>query len=130
MSGNANESVAPTSSYLDQGENFDLRNDARHVVKEVAFAVNCAKLSEVLLVEESCCHINLTSLENNNYCIELTERGYRIVSEAHDKIDDEYIKSNPPYYETLNSLLENTSLKYREAFGKALIDKLNDINKE
>lgn len=107
-------------------ENSDLRYDAAHVAKNLAFTVKDIRISDKLPQEPNLVYLNLTSLEGTSYCIELTERGYQIVGESYDTASSEAARS----FESLNSLLETISPLYTAAFGNALMGRLSVLQKE
>ncbi|KAK7084996.1 hypothetical protein SK128_004633 [Halocaridina rubra] len=63
---------------------------------------------------------NLTTRENNTYCIELTASGFRIVGFKYDDSS----QPSEDYYETPYALLDTISPMYRESFSSALAAKL------
>ncbi|KAK3879397.1 hypothetical protein Pcinc_016027 [Petrolisthes cinctipes] len=93
--------------------------EAAAVIQDVKECVGNIVVSS-LPSSDTTIYFNLTTKENNSYCIELTASGFRIVS---DKYDD---KTQPTdnYFETPYSLLDNISPLYRESFSKALAAKL------
>ncbi len=82
-------------------------------------------VSEILIADGSVnsdqlIHLNLTTKEKKQYCIELTAQGFRVVGFG-------YNQTNVPsddYYETPYALLDKLSPMYRQAFGDSLVSKL------
>lgn len=110
-------------------ENSDLRYDAAHVAKNLAFTVKEISISDHLPQAGNQVYLNITTLEAAQYCIELTERGYRIVATQYDTITNGNLVSGTSF-ESLNSLLETISPLYTSAFGEALISKLNVLQQQ
>ncbi|KAK3876868.1 hypothetical protein Pcinc_018380 [Petrolisthes cinctipes] len=93
--------------------------EAAAVIQDVKECVGNIVVSS-LPSSDTTIYFNLTTKENNSYCVELTASGFRIVS---DKYDDT-TQPTENYFETPYSLLDNISPLYRESFSKALAAKL------
>ncbi|XP_063607324.1 GSK3-beta interaction protein-like [Penaeus indicus] len=93
--------------------------EAMAVIQDVKDCVSLISISS-LPSSNTTIFFNLTTRENNFYCIELTASGFRIVSRKHDD------NSEPleQYYETPYALLDSISPLYRESFSSALAAKL------
>jgi len=65
-------------------------------------------------------YINIKTNANKEFCIELSQRGYRIVG---NHFDDNSQQSNV-YYESLQALLTNESKSYVNSFAQSLQEKL------
>ena len=65
-------------------------------------------------------YLNIKSKGNKEFCIELTQNGYRVVGR---RFDD---KTQPAanYYESLQALLTNESKSYVDSFAQSLQEKL------
>lgn len=107
-------------------ENSDLRYDAAHVAKNLAFTVKGISISDKLTSNANLVFLNVTTLEGDRFCIELSERGYRIIGGDYDDVS----LDRQQFFESLNSLLETVSPLYTCAFGEALITKLHDVKRE
>ncbi|XP_014396967.1 PREDICTED: GSK3-beta interaction protein isoform X1 [Myotis brandtii] len=105
----------------------DMRLEAEAVVNDVLFAVNTMFVSKVLRCADDVAYINVETRERNRYCLELTEAGLKIVGYAFDQVDD-HLQS--PYHETVYSLLDTLSPAYREAFGNALLQRLEALKRD
>lgn len=70
--------------------------------------------------------INVETRERNRYCLALTEAGLRVVGYAFDQVDDHL---QTPYHETVYSLLDSLSPADQEAFGDALLQRLEASNR-
>ena len=114
----------------------DLRFDAAHIVKTIAFGVKSVAVSEKLPKTATQIHLNLTTLENVPYCIELSEGGYRVVGNSYDSLSSCSSSSisgdsaRNKSFESIDSLLEAISPLYTAAFGQALVHRLHAVQKE
>ena len=68
----------------------------------------------------STAYINIKSKANKEFCIELTQRGYRVVGRHFDEKNDASVN----YYESLQALLTNESKSYVDSFAQSLQEKL------
>lgn len=88
-------------------------NDIREHVKSVSISNKFPSNNRRII-------LNLTTLENDDFCVELSSLGFRVVGQQHDCNDN-----CSEYYETPYSLLNNISPLYKKSFGNALVDKLS-----
>ncbi|XP_039992813.1 GSK3-beta interaction protein [Xiphias gladius] len=109
---------------VDLGDVKDMRLEAEAVVNDVLFAVTEMHVSQSLNSASDVAYINVETREGNRYCLELTEAGLRVVGYAFDQVDEDL--SNQ-YHETVYSLLDTLSPGYREAFGNALLQRLERL---
>ncbi|CAF2860800.1 unnamed protein product [Rotaria sp. Silwood2] len=65
-------------------------------------------------------YLNIKSNANVEFCIELTQIGYRVVGYHFD--DNSQLSTN--YYESLQALLTNESRSYVDSFAQSLKEKL------
>ncbi|VTJ64954.1 Hypothetical predicted protein [Marmota monax] len=116
----------------------DMRLEAEAVVNDVLFAVNNMFVSKSLHCADDVAYINVETKERNRYCLELTEAGLRVtqfsshthpkvVGYAFDQVEDHL---QTPYHETVYSLLDTLSPAYREAFGNALLQRLEALKRD
>ncbi|XP_023214484.1 GSK3B-interacting protein-like, partial [Centruroides sculpturatus] len=103
----------------DQENGITWREEAESVINDVKFAVSSISISEILPLTERIVYLNIETKENRKMCLEMSPRGFRVVSESFDVIDPEHLQ-NTKYYETLYSLLDIHSPQYRQLFGNAL----------
>ena len=115
-----------TMSASAQSETFDLKEDARLIVEEVAFAVDHIELSKLLESSDNCMYLNLTTKEKNTYCVQLSIQGFRVVGRQYDKLCEGEFSN---FFETIYAMLDSISPQYRESFGNALIAKLSEVQK-
>ncbi|XP_073720961.1 GSK3-beta interaction protein-like isoform X2 [Misgurnus anguillicaudatus] len=102
----------------------DMRVEAEAVVNDVLFAVTTMHVSHILTSGVDVAYINVETREGNRYCLELTEAGLRVVGHIFDQVDDGL---STQYHETVYSLLDSLSPGYREAFGNALLQRLERL---
>lgn len=100
--------------------------EAQAVINDIKNHVNDVKVSDKLCSTNQVIYLNLTTLENLKFCIELSSAGFTIVGNQHDDTSN---KGNE-YFETPYSLLEFVSPQYRNSFGNALLDKLKELSQE
>lgn len=115
---------SPDEDCVVPGNVKDMGLEAEAVVKDVLFAVAEMHVSQSLNSASDVAHINVETREGNRYCVELTEAGFRVVGYAFNQADEDL---NTQYYETVYSLLDSLSPGYREAFGNALLQRLERL---
>uniref|UniRef100_A0A1A8L866 Gsk3b interacting protein n=2 Tax=Nothobranchius TaxID=28779 RepID=A0A1A8L866_9TELE len=117
------ESISSTfdEDSVELGDIKDMRLEAEAVVNDVLFAVTEMHVSQNLSNAPDVAYINVQTREENYYCLELTEAGLRVVGYAFDQVDEDL---DTQYHETVYSLLDKLSPGYREAFGNALLQRL------
>jgi hypothetical protein len=103
-----------------------LRIEAEEVIKEVSYAVKSVQISSVLPNSIDLVYLNLETKENKEFCVELSVRGFRVVSKCFDKIQDLEFK----FYETIYALLDDLSPEYRNTFGDTLVMKLQRLQQK
>ncbi|KAI6226118.1 DUF727 domain-containing protein [Aphelenchoides fujianensis] len=77
-------------------------------------------------------YANLRTLEDRTACIELTVRGWRVVSDRFDSTGDGQPPADWPqrHFETMQQLLSKVSAGYRLQFASSLSSALADLQKE
>lgn len=88
-------------------------HDVKDHVSEIAIADRSVNTDQLI-------HMNLTTKEEQRYCIELTPHGFRVVGYDYNQTDVE----SDNYFETPYALLDKLSPLYRQAFGNSLVSKL------
>lgn len=133
------------------GDVKDMRLEAEAVVNDVLFAVSQMHVSQSLNSTSDVAYINVETREGNRYCLELTEAGLRVratevfsvismfislmlkptdsvqqvVGYAFNQVNEDL---STQYHETVYSLLDKLSPGYREAFGNALLQRLESLS--
>lgn len=66
------------------------------------------------------------------FCVELTQRGWRICSDRQDCMYGDFRKvdMHARYFDTIYALLDSVSPKYREKFAESLSEKLQKVDEE
>lgn len=115
--------AAPESPDNDEERIHDAQEwvvEAQAIIKDVQDCVFLLKVSDSVELSDSCVHLNLTTLEQQCYTIELSAAGFRVVSLQHDST----CSPSENYFETPYSLLDNLSPMYRVKFCSALSQRL------
>lgn len=102
--------------------------EAEATINDIRKHVKSASISSKIKSNNQRVIINLTTLENKDYCIEMSAFGFRIVGKKHDNMS--LANADHANYETPYALLNNISQKYRESFGGELMNKLLDLAKK
>lgn len=102
-------------------ENWE--EEAKSVISDIKDHVTDVHVSEALRNNEQKIYLNLKTLENNKYCIELSACGFRIVGKDFNtkNLDED------TYFETPYSLLSSISPGFHNSFGNALSFKLRAL---
>ncbi|XP_076036277.1 GSK3B-interacting protein-like [Oratosquilla oratoria] len=93
--------------------------EATAVIQDVKDCVKHLVISS-LPSSNSTIYFNLTTKEEDKYCVELTALGFRIVGKEYD----DKSMPNEDYFETPYSLLDKLSPLYRLSFSNSLSEKL------
>lgn len=112
---------------MEGAEVKDMRLEAEAIVNDVLFAVANMFVSKNLPGAVDMAYINVEIKERTRYCLELTDAGLRVVGFAFDQIEPRCCSQ---YHETVYSLLDSLSPAYREAFGNALLRRLEALNRD
>jgi hypothetical protein len=105
------------------GEQGDFLAEAQLALNDVGDGIVAEKtLSKSLNnpADISIAYINIKSNSNKEFCIELSQNGYRIVGNHFD----ENSQLSTTYYESLQALLTNESKSYVNSFAESLQAKL------
>ncbi|XP_065162319.1 GSK3-beta interaction protein [Atheta coriaria] len=99
------------------------RAEADAVIRDIDQHVKTAKVSMSLASSASRIFLNVTTMENQAYCVELSGKGFRVVGKSYDSQDAPEDK----YFETPYSLLSAISPLYNDSFGQELMKKLSKL---
>ncbi|VEN35094.1 unnamed protein product [Callosobruchus maculatus] len=110
-----------TEEVLD-AENWKL--EATAVINDVKDHVKTLTISEKLKSDNTHIYLNLITIEENCYCIQLSGRGFRVVGYNFDEID----QATDEYFETPYSLLNKLSPKFKDSFANDLFNRLNNLS--
>ncbi|XP_053607538.1 GSK3B-interacting protein-like [Plodia interpunctella] len=101
--------------------------EAEAAINDIRKHVKTANISPTVQSSNQRIYINLTTLEDSDYCVEMSASGFRVVGRKYDDISLSTIENMN--YETPYALLNSISQKYRESFGGELMNKLLDLAK-
>uniref|UniRef100_A0A1I7XNT1 DUF727 domain-containing protein n=1 Tax=Heterorhabditis bacteriophora TaxID=37862 RepID=A0A1I7XNT1_HETBA len=103
-----------------------LELEAIAAVHELSFAVQSISVSEMLPRTPELIFVNLTTIEGQPYCLELTLKGWRITSLRLDCMIGDFTRLEvfTKYYDSLYTLMDTISPGYRARFGEKLAHKL------
>ncbi|XGW03700.1 hypothetical protein V3C99_015123 [Haemonchus contortus] len=103
-----------------------LELEAIAAVHELSYAVQSMSVSEMLPRTSDMIFVNLTTMEGQPYCLELTHKGWRITSLRTDCMIGDFtrIELFTKYYDSPYELMDAISPGYRERFGEKLAQRL------
>lgn len=112
-----------------RGGESSLELEAIAAVHELSFAVQSISVSEMLPRTPDLIFVNVTTLEAQPYCLELTLKGWRITSLRSDCMVGDFTKLElfTKYYDSLYLLMDEISPGYRERFSEKLVQRLKLI---
>lgn len=99
------------------------KQEAEAVINDVKSHVNDIEISEKLKSSDHNIYLNIITIENQRFCVQLSNQGFRIVGH---NLDENNIDSDV-FYETPYSLLNKVSEKYRQSFASSLQNQLNNL---
>uniref|UniRef100_A0A5S6Q7E6 DUF727 domain-containing protein n=1 Tax=Trichuris muris TaxID=70415 RepID=A0A5S6Q7E6_TRIMR len=120
----ASENASPGESSLNS-----LELEAIAAVHELHFAVRDISVSDLLPRTSELIFLNITTLEGQAYCIELTMKGWRVTSLRHDCMNGDlaHLDLHTLYFETVYSLMDTISACYRQRFTDLLALRLRQV---
>ncbi|CAH8530919.1 unnamed protein product [Schistosoma turkestanicum] len=114
--------------------------EAKAAIAEVGFGVKEICLaSDSLPFCDTLAYLNLTTLEGEKMCIEISVKGFCPVGSSYDEVrkqpvDNSNSDAQPAdcedYYETIYSLLSVRSPLFRHSFSQNLSNRLEELNKK
>ncbi|ULT92834.1 hypothetical protein L5515_009936 [Caenorhabditis briggsae] len=112
-----------------RGGESSLELEAIAAVHELSFAVSSISVSEMLPRTPDLIFVNVTTLESQPYCLELTLKGWRITSLRSDCMVGDFTRLElfTKYYDSLYLLMDDISPGYRERFSEKLVQRLKLI---
>lgn len=100
------------------------KKEAAVIIQDIKDHVKYIRLSETLMTTNQHIFFNLTTIEGDNYCIELSKSGFRVAGSAFDRTDS----LQDTFYETPYALLTKISPQFYKSFGNSLLEKLQALN--
>ncbi|CAD6195398.1 unnamed protein product [Caenorhabditis auriculariae] len=109
-----------------RGTESSLELEAIAAVHELSFAVQSISVSEMLPRTPDLIFVNVTTIEGQPYCLELTLKGWRITSLRSDCMVGDFTRLDlfTKYYDSLYALMDTISPGYRARFGEKLAQRL------
>uniref|UniRef100_A0AC34GWY9 GSKIP domain-containing protein n=1 Tax=Panagrolaimus sp. ES5 TaxID=591445 RepID=A0AC34GWY9_9BILA len=119
------------SSPHSRGEST-LELEAIAAVHQLSFAVQSISVSEMLPRTTDLIFINITTLEGQPYCLELTNKGWRITSLRSDCMQGDFTRMDlfTKYYDSIYDLMEVISPNYKQRFNEKLEQRLRLLETE
>lgn len=107
-----------------------LELEAVSAVHQFAIAVQNIAVSEMLPRTADLIFVNLTTLDGQPYCLELTNKGWRVTSMRTDCMQGDFTRLElfTQYYESLQDLMDVISPGYRERFAENIAKRYCDLN--
>ena len=99
-----------------------LNLQAPSIKREIEFAVKSVEVSTKIPSTNDLAYFNIETQEEVPYCVQLSLKGFRIVSNKFDFVDER--NEDSKFYETIYSLLDSVSPLYTATFAKVLQRKL------
>lgn len=97
--------------------------EAEAVINDIKEHVIYIKISEVIQSSDAFIYLNVKTIEDEIFCIQLSAQGFKVVGNTADQINVDFDK----YFETPYALLNEISPKFEESFANALFNKLNNL---
>uniref|UniRef100_A0A8C4QPA5 Gsk3b interacting protein n=1 Tax=Eptatretus burgeri TaxID=7764 RepID=A0A8C4QPA5_EPTBU len=125
-------SSEPHGSVEVEGEEWDadvkdMRCEAEAIINDVMFAVRSMRLSRRLPNADHVAYLNIETKEGARYCVQLSDTGLKIVAYSFDEVNE---MLETKCHETIYSLLDSVSPAYRQAFGTALLHRLEALQQQ
>ncbi|KHN78239.1 GSK3-beta interaction protein [Toxocara canis] len=119
-----NRSLHSTNPHSRGDSSLEL--EAIAAVHELSFAVQSISVSEMLPRTPELIFVNVTTIEGQPYCLELTMKGWRVTSLRHDCMQGDFTRLElfTKYFDTLYELMDEISPGYRSRFSEKLAQKL------
>lgn len=97
--------------------------EAEAIINDVKLHVKNIQISKELPCNNSNIYLNLSTIEEKRFCVQLSSQGFRIVGHNFDLncLDTDV------FFETPYSLLNEISEKFRESFANSLQNQLNKL---
>jgi len=117
----------------DEEDQYDrsLSKEAEKAIEQIEYGVTRAEISDKLPKSDSIAYINIHTLEDEKWCVELSITGYLVVSNRFDCIDDDVKNENTKNFfkfETIETLLHQISPLFVKTFNDSVIERLNKLN--
>uniref|UniRef100_A0A914CFN1 GSKIP domain-containing protein n=1 Tax=Acrobeloides nanus TaxID=290746 RepID=A0A914CFN1_9BILA len=120
-----NKTAAFYSGPHSRGES-SLELEAIAAVHQLSFAVQTISVSEMLPRTSELIFVNVTTMEGQPHCLELTLKGWRVTSLRSDCMQGDFTRLElfTKYYDSLYDLMEVISPGYKQRFNEKLEQRL------
>ncbi|EDW70054.1 GSK3-beta interaction protein [Drosophila virilis] len=120
-------------------QEFNCIDEANAIINDVKAHVAEIAISSKLVSSATQIYLNIRTIESATCCVEVTNRGFKIVSSQYDTIDeDKALRSEvlengdvepaeEEIFETPYALLDKISPRYVESFGNKLCQQLRQL---
>ncbi|XP_067647280.1 GSK3-beta interaction protein-like isoform X2 [Eurosta solidaginis] len=112
-------------------EVINWEEEAAAIIRDVNPHVALIEISRQLPSNENKVYLNVRTIERNDYCVQVSGIGFRIVSNVFDTINADKGEANEnvddEVYETPYALLDKISPSYVESFGNQLCRQLLSV---
>lgn len=99
-------------------------DEAKAIINDIENFVTSISVSTTLEVNERCIYLNVKTLEGKEFCVELSNLGFRVAGEKFDSTDE----SSEHFFDTPYALLSSISPGYESKFASSLAAALNEIS--
>lgn len=104
---------------------LEWQDEAKAIIKDVQNHVKEIQVSTKFESDKANIFLNLTTLEEETFCVRISTEGFQIVGRVYDTVES---NGNPSVtYETPYALLNDISALYVESFGNDLTAALQKI---
>ncbi|XP_030375470.1 GSK3-beta interaction protein [Scaptodrosophila lebanonensis] len=108
---------------------FNCIDEAKAIINDVKSHVD-----EILISNLPCdathIYLNIRTIEGTTCCVQVSSRGFKIVSSLYDTVNKQKENANPDedeIFETPYALLDKISPQYVESFGNKLCQQLRQL---
>ncbi|KAL7731760.1 hypothetical protein ACLKA6_016698 [Drosophila palustris] len=122
-------------------QEFNCIDEANAIINDVKAHVAEIAISSKMVSSATQIYLNIRTIESATCCVEVTSRGFKIVSSQYDTIDeDKALKAallgngdgaepedDEEIFETPYALLDKISPRYVESFGNQLCQQLRQL---
>lgn len=131
-----NKAASMSRCWLESGchsrSDSSLELEAIAAVHQLSIAVQTISISEMLPRTPELIFVNVTTLEGQPYCLELTAKGWRVTSLRSDCMQGDFTRMElfTKYYDSLYDLMEFISPNYKQRFSEKLEQRLRLLETE
>lgn len=119
-------------------QEFNCIDEANAIINDVKAHVAEIAISSKLASSATQIYLNIRTIESATCCVEVTNRGFKIVSSQYDTIDEDKalrsgvlengdVEPAEEIFETPYALLDKISPRYVESFGNKLCQQLRQL---